>query len=111
MIPRARITKAAAILGCTTADLERALAKRRAETAKARAAGRSREEDLRRDAVSTKATLRRVYTALGPKHPIAGRIRPFPPKEYATLTKAQVDAMWDFPHRHLMHSIARALTR
>jgi hypothetical protein len=106
-----RIKGAAEILGCRPQDLERVMAKSRQETAKARAAGVSQEEWLRRNLVATQATLRRVYTAFGPKHPIGGKVRPFPPAEYAKLTRQQVDASWDFPHRHLMHAVAKTLAR
>lgn len=53
--------------------------------------------------------LRRVYNDLGPKVTGKGKFRVFPSKDFAKMTKKQVDAKWDFPGRHLMHQVAKAL--
>lgn len=111
MIPKNRIDKAAAILGCSSRRLERALVQRQQETAKARAAGLSREEWLRRNLAAAEYALRRVYSAFGPRHRSKGVIRVLSPRAYAKMTKPQVDAQYDFESRRLMHAVAKALVR
>lgn len=107
MIPRSRIVKAAAILGCSADDLTNAIKKRRVETLQARA----KEQRIGREQIVAKAALRRVYTAFGPRHRSEGKIRVLSPAAYAKLTKRQVDEQWDFENRHLMHVVAKALVR
>jgi hypothetical protein len=64
--------------------------------------GLSRASELR-------ALLREVYDVCGPKAYLHRAMMPYPIAVFATMTSGEVDSTFDFPDRHLMHRIAKAL--
>jgi hypothetical protein len=61
-------------------------------------------------ASALRALLQEVYDALGPKTILHRKQVPYPRALYAAMTASEIDAMYDFPTRHLMHRIAKALS-
>ena len=53
------------------------------------------------------ALLLQVYNLDGPR---GNHGEVVPPSRYAMYLPAQIDQLWDFDRRHLMHIIAKALT-
>lgn len=66
-------------------------------------------EELRQMAVRAEMMLRRVYRANGP-FAARGRRR-LSSTIYARMTRTEVDAKYDFADRHLMHDIAKIISR
>lgn len=50
--------------------------------------------------------LRAIYRKHGPR---AGRGGVVPADQYAAMSRAAVNRLWDFSDRHLMHRIAKVL--
>jgi hypothetical protein len=64
-------------------------------------------EDLRIQLVKAERLLREIYKLEGPRGAVGnGALRI---SEYAKMTRKEVDENYNFPHRHLMHRIARLL--
>ncbi len=58
-----------------------------------------------------KDLLMQVYDLHGPKDARNGELGTVPPVEFAKLSTKEVDQKWDFYDRHLMHEIAKSLSR
>ncbi len=65
-------------------------------------------DELRKMLVKAESALRAVYALEGPGKSGGGKL---PVAKYAAMTKKQVDATYDFYHRHLMHRIAKILAQ
>jgi len=54
-----------------------------------------------------RALLREIYYVEGPRN---NRGKIVPPKRFASYSPDYVDQHWDFPRRHLMQRIAKAIS-
>jgi hypothetical protein len=66
--------------------------------------GLSRASELRN-------VLQQVYDQCGPKAYLHRQTVPYPAAVFAAMTTTEVDSTFDFPDRHLMHRIAKALSQ
>lgn len=66
-------------------------------------------EELRVRLVRAERLLRKIYHEDGPRGFDNRLDRPLPTDKFAAMSRKKVDENWDFPRRHLMHKIAKAL--